>query len=57
MEKVFLKKYYDKSGTGAESFDQAITINRQGKPYLTAPLQQKEYNYKNGCSWNFLCRF
>ena len=40
MEKFFFKKYYYKSGIGAESFDQTITINRQGKIYLTAPLQQ-----------------
>jgi len=31
----YLQGYYDKSGVGADSFDQAIKIDKNGKPYLT----------------------
>lgn len=37
----FLQGYYDKSGIGAESFDQAIKIDRNGKPYLTTQMKKK----------------
>ncbi|ABS77960.1 peptide ABC transporter substrate-binding protein [Coxiella burnetii] len=34
----FLQGYYDKSGISPESFDQAIAMDREGKPYLTPEL-------------------
>lgn len=36
----FMQGYYDKSSVGAESFDQAIKIDKHGKPYLTAQMQK-----------------
>lgn len=37
----FLQGYYDKSGIGADSFDQAIKLDRNGNPELTPELKQK----------------
>lgn len=37
----FLQGYYDLSGISADSFDQAIQINRRGEPTLTPDMQQK----------------
>lgn len=37
----FLQGYYDKSGVGADSFDQAIKIDKNGKAILTEEMQQK----------------
>ena len=36
----FLQGYYDKSGVGAESFDQAIKIDQNGQPYLTPEMEK-----------------
>lgn len=36
----FIQGYYDKSGIGAESFDQAIKIDKYGKPYLTPEMKK-----------------
>lgn len=36
----FMQGYYDKSGIGAESFDQAIKIDKYGKPYLTPAMKK-----------------
>ncbi len=36
----FMQGYYDKSGIGAESFDQAIKIDKNGKPYLTPRMKK-----------------
>ena len=38
----FLQGYYDKSGISADSFDQAITINRDGESILTPEMQQQD---------------
>lgn len=37
----FLQGYYDLSGVGAESFDQAIKIDADGDPVLTPAMQKK----------------
>lgn len=37
----FLQGYYDKSGVSADSFDQAIKLDKNGKPVLTPSLQKK----------------
>lgn len=37
----FLQGYYDRSGISADSFDQAITLNKNGKPELTPSLKEK----------------
>lgn len=37
----FLQGYYDKSGIAADSFDQAIQIDRNGHPILTPTLKSK----------------
>ena len=37
----FLQGYYDKSGISADSFDQAIKLDKNGKPVLTQALQKK----------------
>ncbi len=37
----FLQGYYDKSGIGNSSFDQAIRLNQNGEPELTDELKQK----------------
>ncbi len=37
----FLQGYYDKSGVGADSFDQAIQIGKDGKPVLTPRMKQQ----------------
>ncbi len=37
----FLQGYYDKSGVSADSFDQAIKIDKNGKPILTDVLKKK----------------
>lgn len=37
----FLQGYYDKSGISADSFDQAVKIDKQGKPVLTPALKNK----------------
>lgn len=38
----FLQGYYDKSGITADSFDQAIKLDPNGKPYLTPVLKKKK---------------
>lgn len=42
----FLQGYYDNAAIGADSFDQAIHINRHGKAQLT-PEMQKKHMYLN----------
>lgn len=37
----FLQGYYDQSGIHADSFDQAIKLDQNGKPLLTEPIQSK----------------
>ena len=37
----FLQGYYDRSGIGTDSFDQAIKLDAHGKPLLTPEMQQK----------------
>lgn len=37
----FLQGYYDKSGISADSFDQAIKIDKNGEPILTQQMQQR----------------
>lgn len=37
----FLQGYYDRSGISADSFDQAIQIDRNGQPVLTDALKKK----------------
>lgn len=37
----FLQGYYDRSGISADSFDQAIKIDKNGKPILTDEMKQK----------------
>lgn len=37
----FLQGYYDKSGITADSFDQAIKLDKNGKPVLTEALKKK----------------
>jgi oligopeptide transport system substrate-binding protein len=37
----FLQGYYDTSGVSADSFDQAIRIDENGKPIVSPELQQK----------------
>lgn len=37
----FLQGYYDRSGISADSYDQAIQLDKNGKPVLTASMQQK----------------
>jgi len=37
----FLQGYYDKSGISADSFDQAIKLDKNGKPILTDALKKK----------------
>lgn len=37
----FLQGYYDKSGVGADSFDQAIKIGKDGKPDLTSTMKKR----------------
>lgn len=37
----FLQGYYDTSGIGSDSFDQAVTISSQGEPTLTESMQEK----------------
>lgn len=37
----FLQGYYDKSGISTDSFDQAIKIDRNGKPIVTKALKEK----------------
>lgn len=38
----FLQGYYDLSGVSLDSFDQAIQLNAQGNPALTASMQAKQ---------------
>jgi peptide/nickel transport system substrate-binding protein len=38
----FLQGYYDNSGIGSDSFDQAITLAADGKPELTKAMQAKD---------------
>ncbi len=38
----FLQGYYDKSGISADSFDQAIKIDKNGQPVLTKSLKDKK---------------
>ena len=37
----FLQGYYDRSGISADSFDQAIRLDKNGKPILTKAMQDK----------------
>ncbi len=37
----FLQGYYDRSGIGADSFDQAIQLDDQGRPQLTEEMKQQ----------------
>lgn len=37
----FLQGYYDNSGISSDSFDQAITIDEQGKPELTPSMHKR----------------
>lgn len=37
----FLQGYYDRSGISADSFDQAISLNKEGKPILTKAMLEK----------------
>ncbi|MDP1573395.1 MAG: ABC transporter substrate-binding protein [Coxiellaceae bacterium] len=37
----FLEGYYDRSGVSADSFDQVIQIDKNGKPTLTEAMKQK----------------
>ncbi len=37
----FLQGYYDKSGISADSYDQAIKLDKNGKPILTDALKKK----------------
>ena len=37
----FLQGYYDKSGVGSDSFDQAIKIDSDGNPQLTETMKKK----------------
>lgn len=37
----FLQGYYDRSGVSADSFDQAIKIDKNGKAYLSEEMQKK----------------
>lgn len=37
----FLQGYYDRSGISADSFDQAIKLDKEGKPELTPALKEK----------------
>lgn len=37
----FLQGYYDLSGIGSDSFDQAVQINAQGEPELTDAMRQQ----------------
>lgn len=37
----FLQGYYDRSGVGSDSFDQAIKLDAEGKPQLTKSMQKK----------------
>ena len=38
----FLQGYYDYSGISADSFDQAVQLNDQGKPVLTPAMKQQQ---------------
>lgn len=38
----FLQGYYDKSGVAADSFDQAIKMDRNGNPILTESMKEKD---------------
>ena len=38
----FLQGYYDESAIATDSFDQAITIDKHGKPILTEEMKQKK---------------
>ena len=42
----FLQGYYDKSGIAADSFDQAIKLDRNGKPILTPRLKEQGVRLK-----------
>lgn len=42
----FLQGYYDRSGISADSFDQAIKLNKKGKPVLSKDMKQKGITLK-----------
>ncbi len=46
----FLQGYYDKSGIGESSFDQAIQLNKYGKPVLTPELEKKGIHLQTSTS-------
>jgi peptide/nickel transport system substrate-binding protein len=46
----FLQGYYDSSGVSSDSFDQAIQIDKTGKPILTASLKDKNIRLQTSTS-------
>ncbi len=46
----FLQGYYDRSAISSDNFDQAIRIDKNGKPFLSPQMQQKNLHLETSIS-------